>query len=299
MIAYIAAFLILMEGTALADYNVEKIGDGYKFTEGPLWSASNTLLFNDIPANTIYELSPAVDASGDQVWTKAVFREPSGNSNGLTLDDSGRLIACEHSNRRVTRTEKDGSVTVLADKYQGKPLNSPNDVVVKSDGSIYFTDPTYGGHKNELGFQGVYRISRDGKLDLLVGDFVQPNGLCFSPDERRLYVADSSDLRHIRVFGVKPDGTLSAGSVFARITSEKGVPDGMKVDVEGKLYVAGPGGVWIFDPSGKHLETIPVPETPANLAWGDIDGKTLYITARTGVYRVSTKSGGRLPGRNR
>jgi gluconolactonase len=289
MIAYIAAILILVEATALADYDVQKISDGYKFTEGPVWSMSDTLLFSDIPSNKIYELATQ----------SRVFRDPSGNSNGLTLDNDGRLIACEHGNRRVTRTEKDGSITVLAHSYQGKPLNSPNDVVVKSDGSIYFTDPTYGGHKNELGFQGVYRIRQDGSLDLLVRDFVQPNGLCFSPDEKLLYIADSSDLRHIRVFEVTKDGTLTNGRVFAKIDSDKGVPDGMKVDTRGKLYVTGPGGVWVFDKSGKHIETIAVPETPANLAWGDKDGKTLYITARTSIYKVRAKVGGQLPGRKK
>ncbi len=275
----------------MADYHVEKISDGYRFTEGPVWTMSNTLLFSDIPAGKIYELSP------DQ----RVFRDPSGNSNGLTLDYEGRLIACEHSNRRVTRTEKDGSITVIAHLYEGKWFNSPNDVVVKSDGCVYFTDPTYGGKPDadKLGFQGVYRARPTGKVDLLVKDFAEPNGLCFSPDEKLLYVDDSSDLRHIRVFNVEEDGTLSGGRIFAKIDSTKGVPDGMKVDTEGTLYVAGPEGVWVFDTSGKHIETIAVPETPANLAWGDADGKTLYLTAHTSIYKVRMKVGGHLPGRKK
>lgn len=278
-----------MEATALADYNVEKISTGYQFTEGPVWTMSNTLLFSDIPASKIYELTPEA----------RVFRDPSGNSNGNTLDNQGRLITCEHSNRRVTRTEKDGSITVIAHLYKGKWLNSPNDVCVKSDGSIYFTDPTYGGKpdQDKLGFQGVYRVGVGGGLELLVKDFREPNGLCFSPDEKLLYVNDSSDLRHIRVFDVNTDGTLSNGRVFAKIDSNKGVPDGMKVDVNGTLYVAGPEGVWVFDTDGRHIETIHVPETPANLAWGDPDGKTLYLTAHTSIYKVRMKTGGRLPGR--
>ncbi|MDH7602410.1 MAG: SMP-30/gluconolactonase/LRE family protein [Armatimonadota bacterium] len=281
--------ICLLGGTfVMADeHSVEKVVGNLQFTEGPVWTPWNTLLFSDIPANRIYEL-----VNGSRL---KVYREPSGNSNGLTFDKQGRLIACEHSNRRVTRTEKDGSVVVLADRYQGKRLNSPNDVVVKSDGSVYFTDPTYGIKKEqqELGFQGVYRIRPDGQLELLVGDFKMPNGLCFSPDEKLLYVADSSELAHIRVFDVTSEGKLINGRVFAK-TSGPGGPDGMKVDVKGNLYVAGPGGVWVFDTTGKLIDLIKTPEVPANLAWGDEDGKTLYITARTSVYKVRLDVGGKL-----
>jgi len=170
-------------------------------------------------------------------------------------------------------------------------------VVVKSDGSIYFTDPPYGVDEKdrELDFQGVYRITPKGKLELLIKDFNMPNGLCFSPDEKLLYIADSSNLRHICVFDVLKDGTLANGRVFAKV-GQGGAPDGMKVDLKGNLYVTGPGGVWVFDPSGKHIDTIETPETPANCAWGDKDGKTLYITARTSVYKVRLDVGGR-PGR--
>lgn len=267
-----------------------KVSGGYQFTEGPVWSPWGTLLFSDIPADRIYEIAKK----------RKVYREPSGQSNGLTFDDQGRLIACEHLTRRVTRTEKDGSITVLAERYQGKRLNSPNDVVVKSDGSIYFTDPPYGvaGKDRELDFQGVYRITAKGKLELLVKDFEMPNGLCFSPDEKRLYVADSSSLRHIRVFDVAKNGALTNGRVFAKL-AEGGAPDGMKVDAKGNLYSSGPGGVWVFDPSGKYLETIGCPEVPANLCWGDEDGKALYITARTGVYKVRLDAHGTLPGRGK
>lgn len=291
MIAIAATLLVAAEAGLLTDCKVEKISSGYKFTEGPVWSMSGTLLFSDIPANRIYELKPE----------KHVFRDPSGGSNGLTLDLQGRLIACEHGNRRVSRTEKDGSVTVIAASYRGKKLNSPNDVVVKSDGSIYFTDPTYGikPEQNELGFQGVYRVKPGSPPVLLVKDFVQPNGLCFSPDEKLLYIADSSDLRHIRVFDVNKDGRLANGRVFAAIPERGPGPDGMKVDKQGRLYAAGPNGVWVFDPSGRHIGTISVPETPANLAWGDADGKTLYITARTSIYKARLQTGGVLPGGKR
>ncbi len=291
MIGYAVALCAIIEAGGLGDCRVEKVSDGYKFTEGPVWSMSGTLLFSDIPADRIYELKPK----------KSVYREPSGKSNGLTLDLQGRLIACEHGNRRVSRTEKNGSITVIAAGYRGKKLNSPNDVVVKSDGAIYFTDPTYGigPDQMELGFQGVYRVKPGGSPELLVKDFVQPNGLCFSPDEKLLYIADSSDLRHIRVFDVDKDGKLKNGRVFAKIDQAGPGPDGLKVDKRGRLYAAGPGGVWVFDPSGRHAATIAVPEIPANLAWGDADGKTLYITARTSVYKVRLPIGGDLPGGKR
>lgn len=280
-----AAMLLIGGGLHAGDYSVEKMSTGYTFTEGPVWTPWGTLLFSDIPANKIWEIGSEAK----------IYRYPSGNSNGLTFDMQGRLIACEHGNRRVTRTEKDGSITMLAERYQGKRLNSPNDAAVRSDGSIYFTDPPYGisADKQELDFQGVYRITPAGELQLLVKDFVRPNGLCFSPDEKLLYIADSSELRHIRVFNVAKDGSLSGGEVFASV-SERGVPDGMKVDIKGNLYVAGPGGVWIFDPAGKHIDTIKTPETPANLAWGGKDGKTLYITAITSVYKVRLETGGKV-----
>lgn len=275
--------VVLMANTCAnaSSYKVEKVSTGYEFTEGPVWSPSGTLLFSDIPENKIHEMGVGV------------YRVSSGNSNGLTFDHEGRLIACEHGTRRITRQEKDGSMKVLADRYYSKRLNSPNDAVVKSDGSIYFTDPPYGcpPAERELTFQGVYRIKPDGKLELLVKDFVSPNGLCFSPDEKLLYIADSSDLRHIRRFSVTKEGMLTGGEVFATV-SKDGVPDGIKVDTEGKLYVAGPGGVWIFDTAGKHIDTIPVPETPANINWGDSDRKALYITAKTSIYKVRLRVGG-------
>lgn len=268
---------------------IEKLAGGFRFTEGPIWYDGG-LLFSDIPANQIKRWTPSGDLS--------TFREPSGNSNGLTLDREGRLIACEHGNRRVSRTGKDGKVVTLAERYDGKRLNSPNDAVVKSDGSIYFTDPPYGirPEQQELSFQGVYRLTPDGKLTLLAQDFDRPNGLAFSPDEKVLYIADSSSRMHVRAFDVRPDGTLANGRVFAEMkTGEDGAPDGMKVDREGRLYCTGPGGVWVFAPDGKHLGTIKPPEVPANCAWGDADGKTLYMTARTGLYRIRLNAAGLRP----
>jgi sugar lactone lactonase YvrE len=264
----------------------KRIATGFEFTEGPVWHPSGYLLFSDIPANRIHMWSPDGGVG--------VFRDPSGHSNGLTFDRVGRLIACEHGNRRVSRTEADGSVISLATHYKGRQLNSPNDVVVRSDGTVYFTDPPYGvqPEERELDFQGVYCITPDGTLTLLVDDFDRPNGLAFSPDEGLLYIDDSTR-RHVRVFDVLPDGTLANGRVFVEMQSPAaGSPDGMKLDVEGHLYVTGPGGTWLFTPDGIHLGTLITPEQPANLAFGDADRRTLYITARTSVYRVRTP----LPG---
>jgi gluconolactonase len=243
-------------------------------------------LFSDIPANSILKWTPDGNVG--------TFRKPSGNSNGLTFDRQGLFIACEHSNRRVSRTEKDSTVVTLADRYSGKRLNSPNDVVIKSDGSIYFTDPPYGVQEDqrELDFQGVYRLASDRTLTILVDDFDRPNGLAFSPDEKILYIADTNR-RHVRAFDVQPDGTLKNGRVFAELKSDKpGGPDGMKVDTKGNLYVTGPGGTWVFDSTGKHLGTIVTPEDPANCAFGGKDNKTLFITARTSVHCVRLKVSG-------
>jgi sugar lactone lactonase YvrE len=273
----------------VGDAAVEKVAGGFQFTEGPVWVTDGYLLFSDIPADTIYEWRPG-SASAE------VFRRPSGHSNGLTLDRQGRLLACEHD-RRVSRTNVDGSVVALAERYQGRRLNSPNDIVSKSDGSIYFTDPPYGLPRQEEGkeldFNGVYRLSPDGVLTLLDDSFERPNGLAFSPDERVLYV-DDSNKGHIRAFDVQADGTLANGRVFAELVNPgaEGVPDGMKVDVRGNVFCTGAGGIWVLDPAGERLGVIEVPEVPANLAWGDTDLKTLYITARTGLYRIRVRTGG-------
>ena len=261
----------------------EQIATGFQFTEGPVWHSDGYLLFSDIPANRIVKWTP--DGKTE------TFREPSGNSNGLTYDRAGRLIACEHGNRRVSRTEPDGTITVLAERYNEKRLNSPNDVVVKSDGSIYFTDPPYGVSEaeREIDFQGIYRIAPDGTLTLLINDFDRPNGLAFSPDEKTLYIDDTAR-RHVRAFDVLEDGTLANGRILVDMAIEaRGSPDGMKVDTAGNLYVTGAGGTWVVSPSGEHLGTIVTAELPANCAFGDSDNKTLYITARTSVYRVRLK----------
>jgi len=265
---------------------VERIATEFQFTEGPVWNDyEGFLLFSDIPANKVWKWSPGRGVN--------VFREPSGNSNGLTYDKKGRLLLCEHGNRRLSRIEKDGSYTVLADGFRGKRLNSPNDVAVKSDGMIYFTDPPYGIklEQQELPFQGVFRLDPDSKeLTLLVEDFDRPNGLAFSPSERALYIADSSTRRHVRAFDVNRDGTLKNSRIFCEIRSkEAGNPDGMKVDVEGNLYVAAAGGVWVFSPQAELLGVIKTPETPANCAWGGDDWKTLFITARKSLYNIELR----------
>ena len=272
------------------DAQVEKVVEGFKFIEGPVWHPDGFLLFSDIPENTIYQWQPNQEVK--------VFRRPSGNANGNTLDLQGRLITGEHSNRRISRTEKDGKIITLADEYNGKRLNSPNDLVVKSDGSIYFTDPPFGikSEQEELGFYGVYKIAPDGKLTLLIDDFIRPNGIALSPDETKLYVNDSQK-GHIRVFDVKSDGNLENGMIFAELKDSKkiGVPDGMKVDLQGNLYSTGPGGVWVFAPSGKLLGIIAVPERVTNLAWGNDDYKTLYLTASKSLYRITLKVAGVRP----
>ena len=272
---------------------LERVAGGLRFAEGPVWIRERScLLVSDIPADRILRIAPGGAVS--------VYRQPSRHANGLTRDDRGRLIACEHETRRVTREEADGRLHVLADAFAGRRLNSPNDVVVRRDGAVYFTDPTAGIDPalREQPVQGVYRCERDsGALTLLVDDFLVPNGLAFSPDERFLYVDDSAPARHhVRRFRVAADGALSEGRVFARMApGTPGPPDGMKVDREGRLFCAGPGGVWAFAPDGEHLGTIRTPEPAANCAWGD-DGRSLYIAARSSVYRVRcAPPGGILP----
>ncbi|AFZ15636.1 Gluconolactonase (plasmid) [Crinalium epipsammum PCC 9333] len=269
---------------------IEQVATGFQFTEGPVWMTEDQcLLFSDIPANKIYKLNAARQA--------AVFREPSHHSNGLTRDGKGRLIACEHGSRCITRTELDGTLTVFSDRFGTQKLNSPNDVIVKSDGAIYFTDPPYGiqPEQQELPFQGVYRLSPTGQdLTVVADDFVKPNGLALSPDEQTLYIADSSERCHIRAFDVQADGTLTNCRVFhtMKAPGATGNPDGMKVDREGRLYATGPGGVWVLEPNGTHLGTIVLPEQPANCAWGDADWQSLYITARTSLYKIRVNTPG-------
>jgi len=275
----------------------ERLATGFRFTEGPVWMPDGYLLFSDIPADRIYRWRPVAsdkthgsDAGHVQLW-----REPTGNANGLATDGQSRVVACEQGKRRVARIEADGTRAVLADRYQGKRLNSPNDVVVKSDGSVYFTDPPYGitpGESSSVRAQqeqpcnGLYRIRTDGTVELLVDDFDRPNGLAFSPDESLLYVADSPR-RHVRAFAVDAGGGLTDSRIFADMDHpQPGVPDGMKVDVAGHLYVAGATGVWVFEPTGTCLGVIVTPERPTNCAWGDDDRRSLYITARPSLYRI-------------
>jgi gluconolactonase len=289
--------------------SIEKLAGGFQFTEGPVWHPDGFLLFSDPNANTIYR------------WTTdgqvTVFRTKSGysgvdvgeyhqpGSNGLTLDREGRLVIDEHGRRRVARLEANGVITVLADRYEGKRLNSPNDLVYKSDGALYFTDPPFGlprvfdDPRKELPFSGVYRIA-NGQLSLLTTDLTGPNGLAFSPDEQFLYVSNWDVARKVIMrYPVKLDGTLGPGEVFVDATAShpgEQAWDGVKVDREGNVYAAGPGGVWILSPEGKHLGIIEAPETPANIAWGDNDGRTLYMTARTGLYRIRLEVPGIRPG---
>jgi gluconolactonase len=300
-----------------ADTKVEKLAGGFGFVEGPVWVRSGGyLLFSDIPANVINKWTPDGKVS--------VFLKPSGftgsdpsdvgsqnnngqavvtllGSNGVTLDRERHVVFAAHGDRDVVRIEKDGKRTVLADRFEGKRLNSPNDLVFKSDGSLYFTDPSAGLRKRdddpqkELPFNGVYLL-KDGKLQLMDKTFSTPNGIAFSPDEKTLYVNDTTRKLIMR-YDVRPDDTIANGKVFIDMTPDQapGVPDGMKVDRKGDVYCTGPGGFWIMSPEGKHLGTVKTPELPANLAFGDADGKTLYLTARTGLYRIHLKVAGIRP----
>jgi gluconolactonase len=273
---------------------LEQVGTGFMFTEGPLWHPSEKfLLFTDMPGNIIRRWS---ESGGVKP-----FRDPSNMTNGLTYDRQGRLLACEHATSRVTRTEPDGTISVLATHYDGKELNSPNDIVVDRNGAIYFTDPTFGRmeyyglpREPELAFRGVYRIDPgDGSLKLLVDDFDQPNGLCFSLDEKRLFVNDTMR-GHVRVFDIANDGTLTGGDVFAKTVGDgAGAPDGMKIDSAGNLFSCGPGGIHVFDPKGVSLGVILIPEPTANFTWGGEDYMTLFITASSSLYRTKVKMPGR------
>jgi gluconolactonase len=276
-----------------SDPVVELMATGFAFTEGPVWRGDH-LLFSDIPSNRIVRFE--MQEEGPSVTT---FRYPSGNSNGQTLDAQGRLITCEHATRRVTRTEPDGSITVLAARFETRRLSSPNDVVARNDGTIYFTDPPYGltgqSRDKQLPYNGVFKVNPDGTgLTLLLTDLERPNGLAFSPDQKTLYVIDSAP-RLINAYPVSQDGSLGNGRVFAELPAqelEQGNPDGMKVDVEGNVYSTGPSGLWIFSPKGVLLGRIRTPEIPANIAWGDPDWKGLYMTSRTGLYRMRVNIAG-------
>ncbi len=301
---------------------LEKLATGFKWTEGPVWISAGYLVFAEIPSNSIRRWSPRGGVS--------IFLQPSGykgsapyagpepGSNGMTLDPRGRLTVAGHAQRDVWRLETmnpHGQVTVLASSYQGKRLNSPNDLVYSKDGSLYFTDPPYGFRTQsdhdpdkELKINGVYRIPDavdrkpgsqpdNSKLQLLVSDLPRPNGIAFSPDQKILYIDNSEPKKIWMKYDVEPDGSLRNGSVFFDASSDTrvGAPDGMKVDVEGNIYSTGPAGIWIFSPAGKHIGTIDLPERAGNLAWGDADGKSLYICASTSLYRIRMKVTGIKP----
>ena len=274
----------------------ERLATGFGFTEGPLWHPDGYWLFVDIPAVRVHRLAPG--------GAPEVFREDSGGSNGLTFDRQGNLIICEGGNRQMTRREADGSYTPIATHVDGKRINQPNDVVGRSDSSLYFTDPSFSlaEEEKELDFSGVHRIATDGSHTVATRDTELPNGLAFSPDESTLYVAitrlgdsciaekdrgEVCEHQFIRAFDVASDGSLSNNRIFAPMHSaEDGVPDGMKVDVEGRVYCTGSEGCWVFDESGNLLGIIRLPEIPANCAWGGDDNRTMLFTARSSVYSV-------------
>lgn len=294
------------------DLKAERLAEGFLFTEGPVWVPEGYLLFSDPNANTIYRwseddgLSVFRAKSGYTGFDIGQFRQP--GSNGLALDREGRLTINEHGNRRITRLEKTGALTTLADRFESKRLNSPNDLVYRSDGSLYFTDPVFGlpgfadDPQRELPFTGIFRLA-DGELTLLSTDLSGPNGLAFSPDEKFLYVGNwDAKKKVVMRYGVNADGSLSQGTIFFDMTTAPGddAIDGVKVDQLGNVYVSGPGGLWILSAAGKHLGTLVTPEHPHNFAWGD-DGRSLYLTARSTVYRLRLRvSGGSpaLPGMN-
>lgn len=308
-----------LDHLAAPEAKLERVATGFnKWTEGPVWTREGILLFAEIPANNIIQWIPGKGAS--------VFMHPSGykgsdpykgpepGSNGMTLDADGRVTVAGHAGRTVWRMESvdpKAQITILADSYQGKKLNSPNDLVYKSDGALYFTDPPYGlqtqgddDPQKELKVNGVYRLpgarqhkpgappERD-KLQLVIKGLPRPNGIAFSPDEKFLYIADSGKRQWLR-YRVQPDGSVTEGTVFLDASNDpaKGGPDGIRVDKEGNIYGSGPGGVWIISPAGKHIGTIRVPEVVSNVAWGDEDGKTLYITASTSLFRIKLKVAG-------
>ena len=279
----------------LESAEAECLATGFVFTEGPLWHPEGYWLFVDVRRDpgAIFKLAPG---GGPEI-----FREPSNGSNGLTFDLQGRLVMCEGDGRRMSRREPDGSIVALANRWDGKRLNRPNDVVCKSDGSIYFTNP--GGRvpaeEREIDFSGVHCIAPDGAVTAVVTDTEYPNGLAFSPDESILYVTNTREQMYIAAYDVLPDGTTANGRKFADMSSDEpdGVPDGMKVDSEGRVYSTGPGGCWVFEPDGTHVGIIRLPEIPANCAWGGEDNRTMLFTARTSVYTLRMKTAGISPWR--
>lgn len=271
------------------DARLYRLYTGFRFTEGPAYAPDGTLIFSDIPANRIYRMHP--DGKVE------IFRDPSGGANGNTLDPQGRLLTCEgFGNKRVTRTDlRTGKLEVLADRYEGKPLNQPNDIIATKDGRIYFTDPVFGDPQFKTqSVEGIYLIRPDGTLLRVYADETQqpkPNGLALSPDGKRLYTTDSQR-NVVRVYEVKPDGTVGVGRDLAKMEGKDGAGDGMRVDERGNLWVTGPDGIWVFAPDGTLLGRLQLPEVPANLCFGGPDGKHLFITARTSVYLLHLQVAG-------
>jgi gluconolactonase len=280
------------------DAQLEKLSDGFTFIEGPLWRPSGVLWFSDVVGNVVRQWSP--DGKVTEILNPGGYdgkgNLPAGGyngPNGMTADKDGAVLLCQHGFRGIARISKDMKITTVVDKFEGKRLNSPNDVVYRSDGSFYFTDPPYGLAKGdsdpakELKFNGVFRMAK-GKLQVVIKDLSRPNGIAFSPDQKTLYIGNSDEKNRIwMAYDVADNGTVSNGRLLADVTAEKdaGVPDGMKVDEKGNLWASGPGGIWVFSQAGKHLGTIKMPQVPANCNWGD-DWKSLYITAQTGLYRI-------------
>jgi gluconolactonase len=274
--------------------DVERLATGFEFTEGPIWHPhEGHLTFSDMPGDHMRRWVPGGGTT--------TFRKPSNMANGNTYDRNGCMLTCEHATSRVTRTELDGTITVLATHYRGRELNSPNDIVVRSDGRNFFTDPTYGRmayygveRQPQLDFRGVYSVAEDGSgLTLLADDFDQPNGLCFSSDERQLFVNDT-ERGHIRIFDIAANGHLSNGRIWTEVKGGgPGAPDGMKIDSSGNVYCCGPGGLHVFDAEANCLGVIRLPEVVANFTWGEDDNRSLLLTASTSLYRVRTRTPGR------
>jgi len=287
------------------DAVIEKVATGFGFTEGPLWRPEGILWFSDVTGNVLRSLTPSgqaavlIDKAGGESSAPAgSFIGP----NGMIADKDGYVLLCQHTNRRIVRVGKDLAATPYLERFEGKRFNSPNDLVYRSDGTLYFTDPPYGLLKQdedpakEMKFNGVFRYA-NGKLTAEIKDLSRPNGIALSPDEKTLYVANSDEKKRIWMrYDVAPDGAISNGKLFADVTAEKeaGLPDGFKVDSQGNLWSSGPAGIWVFSPAGKHLGTLKTPEVPANCNWGG-DGKTLYITAVTSVYRIRLSVMGEKP----
>jgi gluconolactonase len=287
------------------DAVIEKVAGGFEFTEGPLWRPEGVLWFSDVTGNVVRSLTPAGQATVLIPKAGGETDAPAGSfigPNGMIADKDGYVLLCQHTNRRIVRVAKDVTITPYLEKFEGKRFNSPNDLVYRSDGTLYFTDPPYGLLKQdddpakELKFNGVFRYA-GGKLTAVIRDLSRPNGIALSPDGKTLYIANSDDKKRIWMrYDVAADGSISNGKLFADVTAEKeeGLPDGMKVDSQGNLWCSGPAGIWVFSPDGRHLGTLKPPEIPANCNWGD-DGKSLYITARTSVYRIKLAVAGEKP----